>query len=73
MPVCSTTGQKKRTRLQTAGETFNLKSNQSISCLPCRAELIATYQEKGGDLNATLLYFEIYACTKTFLTTLLMF
>lgn len=64
---------EKRTRLQTAGEAFNLKSNQSISCLPSRAELVAIYQQRGGDLSATPLYSEIYAFTKTSLTLLLLF
>lgn len=61
---------EKRTRLQTAGEAFNLKSNQSISCLASRAELIAIYQQRGGDLKAALLSFVIYTFTKSFLTLL---
>ena len=61
---------EKRTRLQTVGEAFNLKSNQSISCLASRAELIGIHQQRGGYLNTALLSFEIYTFTKPFLDSL---
>lgn len=64
---------EKRTHLQTAGESFNLKSNQSISCLPSRAELLAIHQWRGGDAKAELLYAKMSVLTETSLTLLVMF